>query len=352
MMGCFPGAPCRHALGFLTHPMRRKIPSTQALACFEAAARHGSFTRAAQELSLTQGAVSRQVAALEAQLGVALFKRGQRGMVLTPAGQDYARQVARQLDALERDTLDLMSRQGQGDALTLATVPTLATRWLIPRLPDWARRHPDLLLHLEVRTRPFLFTDSGIDAALIAGTAEQLRRWVGVRAERLLEETVVPVCSPAWLGGRAPLSPAELAQAPLLQAATRPDAWRQYFEAAGVHAPQAMAGPRMELFSMLAAAAAAGLGVALVPRLLVQDELSRGTLTLACPLALPSGRAVYWVEPLEAGSAPLPTDAPPGAPPARARTRAANVALAPTAPERPALAAFRAWVRVQAQRVG
>ncbi|MBY0464533.1 MAG: LysR family transcriptional regulator, partial [Burkholderiales bacterium] len=88
--------------------MRRKLPSTQSLGCFEAAARHGSFTRAAQELALTQGAISRQVSALESFLGVALFKRSQHGMTLTPAGEDYARQISKRLDGLERDTLDLM----------------------------------------------------------------------------------------------------------------------------------------------------------------------------------------------------------------------------------------------------
>ena len=119
--------------------MRRRLPSTQSLACFEAAARHQSFTRAAQELALTQGAVSRQVAALEEQVGVPLFKRTQHGMVLTPAGADYARQVAQRLDALERDTLDVRSRQGAGDRIALASAPTFAARWLIPRLPGLAR---------------------------------------------------------------------------------------------------------------------------------------------------------------------------------------------------------------------
>lgn len=292
--------------------MRRRLPSLQALQCFEAAARHQSFSRAAQELALTQSAVSRQVAALEGFVGVKLFRRTQHGMVLTPAGADYARQVRQRLDALERDAVDLMGRRGQGDSLTLAAVPTFATRWLIPRLPHLKAQHPQLLVHLETRTRPFLFTDSGVDAALWAGTPAQCQQWAGTQATHLLDEDVLPVCSPSLLPEGRPLAPQDLAAMPLLQQSTRPDAWRQWFEAQGVQAPQAMAGPRYELFSMQAAAAMAGLGVALMPTLLVQEELARGTLAVACDRPLKAQRAYYLVQ--------------------------------PQGPERAALALFKAWL--------
>lgn len=300
--------------------MRRKLPSTQALNCFEAAARHQSFTRAAQELNLTQGAVSRQVAALEAFLGVPLFRRTQHGMVLTPAGADYARQVRQRLDALERDAVDLMGRRGQGDSLTLAAVPTFATRWLIPRLPRLAAQQPELLVHLETCTRPFLFTDTGIDAAVWAGTPQQLQQWAGTQAMHLMDEDVLPVCSPRLLAAAGPVDaqpvePDALARMPLLQQATRPEAWRQWFDAQGVDAPRAMAGPRYELFSMQAAAAIAGLGVALMPTLLVQDELASGALVVACPRPLKAQRAYYLVQ--------------------------------PQVPERPALAVFKAWLTAE-----
>lgn len=277
--------------------MRRNIPSTQALACFEAAARHESYTRAAQELALTQSAVSRQIIALEEFVGVALFRRTQHGVALTPAGADYARQVARRLEGLERDTLDVMAGQGRGGAISLAAVPTFATRWLIPRLPDLARQQPDLQIHIETRTRPFMFADTGFDAALYAGTAQQVQQWAGTSAEPLLQEEVVPVCSPALLQRLGEAVPTQLAQWPLLQQSTRPDAWRQWFEAQGVDAPLAMAGPRYELFSMLAAAAACGLGAALMPRLLIQTELAAHALTVACPQALHGQRAYYLVTP-------------------------------------------------------
>lgn len=277
--------------------MRRKIPSTQALVCFEAAARHESYTRAAQELALTQSAVSRQVAALEAYLGLPLFRRTRHGVQRTAAGSEYARQIARQLDAMERDTLDAMAHQGRGGALQLAAVPTFATRWLIPRLPGFAQARPEVTVHLEVRTRPFLFHDSHVDAALWAGTAAQAAHWAGAHCTPLLPEDVVPVCHPRWLKNGRPLSPAALARLPLLQLGTRPDGWRQWFDAQGVAAPRAHGGPRHELFSMLAAAATHGLGVALMPTLLIEAELARGDLVVACARPLRGLRSYYLVQP-------------------------------------------------------
>ena len=298
--------------------MRRKLPSIQALVCFIAAARHQSFTRAAQELFLTQGAISRQVGALEESLGVELFRRTQHGMTLTPAGADYARQVTQRLDALERDTLDLMGRQGQGESVTLAVVPTLATRWLIPRLAALAREQPQLTVHIDAQTRPFLFSDTGVDAAIFAGTDEQMQQWAGTRAQLLFEEVVVPVCSPTLLRGRAEVTPAALAEMPLLQQSTRPDAWRQWFESRQVDAPRAMAGPRYEQYSMQVAAAASGLGVALMPQLLIEAELASGQLVVASPHPLLSRRSYYLVQ--------------------------------PDLPERPALTLFKAWLQTREVR--
>ena len=286
--------------------MRRAIPSTQALACFESAARHVSYTKAAQELFLTQSAVSRQIIALEEFLGVPLFKRTRHGVLLTEAGQQYALQVGRWLQGLERDTLDIMSHQGEGGPINLAAVPTFATRWLIPRLPQLAREHPDITVHSDVQTRPFLFADTVFDAALYAGTPEQVARWPGVKAQWLMDEEVVPVCSPQLLAtaqsrdpGRAwlPVEPAIIAHMPLLQQSTRPQGWRQWFDAMNVDAPRALDGMRLELFSMIAVAAAQGLGVALMPPMLIEQELTRGDLIIACPLPLRGNRAYYLVTP-------------------------------------------------------
>jgi LysR family glycine cleavage system transcriptional activator len=278
--------------------MRRKIPATHTLLCFEAAARHESYTRAAQELALTQSAVSRQVAALEEYLGQALFTRTRHGVALTPRGREYAVQVAERLLALERDTLNAMSSQGTQGAVHLAAVPTFATRWLIPHLPQWQALHPDVLVHIETRTRPFLFSDTGFDAALYAGTAEQVANWAGTQATLLVGEEVVPVCAPSLLGPTTrAITPQAVATLPLLQQSTRPFGWSQWFTAMGVVVPHALSGPRYELFSMTATAAIHGLGVALVPRLLIATELKRGDLVVACDQPLRGERAYYLVTP-------------------------------------------------------
>lgn len=284
--------------------MRRKIPATHTLLCFEAAARHESYTRAAQELALTQSAVSRQITALEEFLGVTLFRRTRHGVALTDRGAEYATQVAQRLQNLEQDTLDIMSPQSRSGTVHLAAVPTFATRWLIPRLPLLNQQHPEITVHLETRTRPLMFSDTIFDAALYAGTVQQVNNWAGTRSVRLMDEDVVPVCSPSWLAGQAGLTPEALAQLPLLQQTTRPDAWRKWFEAVAVSAPRALAGPRFELFSMTAAAATCGLGVALVPRLLIEPELRRGELVVACLQAPISERAYYLVTPEKDGERP------------------------------------------------
>jgi DNA-binding transcriptional LysR family regulator len=277
--------------------MRRHIPSLPALSCFDAAARHQSYTRAAEELAMTQGAVSRQIATLEGFLGLTLFRRTRHGVMLTPAGAQYARQVRRQLDALERDTLDAMAFQGKGGAVQLAGVPTFTTRWLMPRLPALRAAHPELVLHIDICTRPFLFDDTTVDAALAAGTPAQMARWPGTRRTLLLPEDMVVVGSPAGLKQPGHLSPNDVAQHPLLQQSTRPDAWRNWFEAQGLNPAGAMAGPRYELFSMLALAAAQGQGLALVPRLLIEGELQRGELQIACPPLASDERHVYLITP-------------------------------------------------------
>lgn len=277
--------------------MRRRIPATHTLLCFEAAARHESYTRAAQELALTQSAVSRQIAALERLVGQTLFQRTRHGVALTARGAAYAQQVRQRLQALEQDTLEAMSGTGEGQAIRLAAVPTFATRWLVPRLPALAAIHPGIVVHIETRTRPFLFADAAVDAALYAGTPEQVANWAGTRSVQLLHEALVPVCAPALRKRGRPLSPAQLAELPLLQQSTRPLAWRHWFDHLSVAAPKALAGPRYEVFSMTAAAAIAGMGVALMPRLLVEEELASGTLVEACRTVGYGDRAYYLVLP-------------------------------------------------------
>lgn len=254
--------------------MRRKIPSTVALSAFEAAARHQSYTKAADELSVTQSAVCRQIAGLEDFLGVRLFRRSRRGVALTDAGMRYSRLVTARLDEVERDTLDIMAKGAEGGALELGVVPTFSTRWLLPRLPSFVERHPGIHVNLTAQTRPFLFDDTPFDAAIHAGTSV----WPGTEGVILLREQLVPVCSPELAGGRTEWSLREWRRTALLQQTTRPYAWRLWFASKGLSVEGDMAGPRLELFSMLSEAARQGLGVALVPPFLVEDELAHGLL--------------------------------------------------------------------------
>lgn len=269
---------------------------------FETAARHQSFTRAAEELCLTQSAVCRQIAALEDFLGVPLFNRIKKRVTLSEAGQGYAKQVRENLQRVERDTLSLMAHRGAGGVLELAVIPTFATRWLIPRLAHFHAEHPGITLNLSTRAEPFMFAETPFDAAVHFGDSI----WPGAVTEYLFGEEMVPVCTPALLQQPAPISPAELERLPLLHQSARPDAWREWFAVAGLDNVNAMGGSRYELFSMLVEAAKAGLGVALVPRFFVLSEIASGELVAPCPFALRSQRSYYLVYPEnKAGSASL-----------------------------------------------
>lgn len=272
--------------------MRRKIPSTAALVSFEAAARHESFTKAAQELSLTQGAICRQIASLEDFLSVELFRRSRRGVKLTEAGLSYSRRVATQLDAVERDTLSVMGHTG-ANVIELAVVPTFGTQWLLPRLKDFQQQHPEVTVNLTNRTRPFLFADTEFDAAIYFGDAD----WSGTESHKLMGENPMPVCSPALLDGRKSLTPEAIAELPLLQQTTRPYAWRQWFNAQNLNIARDLTGPRYELFSMLAQAAMHDMGVALIPPFLIQRELAEQRLVVANRNALSSIKAYYLMIP-------------------------------------------------------
>lgn len=281
--------------------MRRKIPSNSALMAFEAAARHGSFARAAEELALTEGAVSRQIGRLEAFLGVALFERVGNRVRLAPNGTRYAAQVREILDRLERDSLYLMGQPIEGASIDIAAIPTFATRWLIPRLKRFQDRHPHITVHIAERMDPFILAGSGFDAAIHF----EHPAWAGMHLHRLLEEVLVPVCSPALLANAgANLSLDEL---PRLHRRQNPDAWQLYAQEAGIVLTNSAVGARYDLHSMLIEAALAGLGVALVPRLYVGAELEQGRLVAPWPdgKAIAKNFCLVLPEPIELSEAPL-----------------------------------------------
>ena len=275
--------------------MRKGIPNLAALQVFEAAARHESFTRAADELALTQSAVCRQVASLESRLGVALFLRIKKRVVLTPHGRHYAVQIRKSLERIERDTLELMAQRGVGRVLELAVVPTFASQWLIPRLPLFRALRPDITVNLSIRTEPFLFSDSPFDAAVYFGRSV----WPGTQGALLFREgDAAPVCSPPLAAEAAPLTRERLIDMPLLHLSTRPDAWREWFRAHGFgDDARAVRGPRYELFTMLSSAVLAGMGVALMPEILIADELASGKLIAPLDMPLASDAGYYLVAP-------------------------------------------------------
>lgn len=286
--------------------MRRQIPPLHSLLCFSASARHLSYTHAAQELFMSQSAVSRQVQQLEDFLHLSLFHRTRHGVELTLAGQQYYQSIQPYLEGLERATLDVMSHKGLGGTLKIGVVPTFATRWLLPQLHEFNAQHPEIIIHLETSTKPFLFDDNIFDAAIYAGTPHQIQRWPGTHSHFLMPEDVVAVCSPALIHGYFPeaqadqyghyhLTAEQLSQVPLLQQTTRPSIWQEWLHGAGVSHPNPYDGQRHELFSMLAVAATHGMGMALIPQMLLEKELSDGSLVIASPHQLQGSRSYYLV---------------------------------------------------------
>lgn len=268
---------------------RKLTPSMSLLLAFDASARHLSFTRAAQDLYLTQSAVSRQVQALETLLGVPLFVREQRKIALTGAGAAYHREVAVALQRIRSGSLQaIASRSGSG-SLHLAALPTFASKWLLPRLNDFYRRHPGILVHVHSRIGQFDLDQAGMDAAIGVGDGS----WPGLVSHRLMDEVLLPVISPALRREHALQSPADLAAHLLLVVATRSSAWYRWFEQLGLPTHQLHMGPQFELTSHLIQAVASGMGVGLLPHFLVQDELDNGTLEVAFDVPLASGYTYY-----------------------------------------------------------
>lgn len=286
--------------------MRRNIPSLQSLICFESAAKHASYTHASQELFITQSAVSRQIQQLEEYLGVMLFSRTRHGVDLTEAGKQYAKSIKPFLQGIEKSTSDIMMHKGLGGTLKLGVVPTFATRWLLPKLHKLNAQHPEITVHLETSTKPFLFNENVFNAAIFAGTQQQIEHWPGIQAHYLMDEEVVPVCSPKLIESNFPLaemtddhsfnlSDEELLQLPLLQQTTRPSIWQEWFQAHQLQHPKPFDGQRHELFSMLSVAASHGMGMALIPQMLIEAELRKKELVIASNKKLHGSRKYYLV---------------------------------------------------------
>lgn len=252
---------------------RRYLPSIPALLAFEAAARLGSATAAAQELSLTQSAISRQIKTLEDQLSAPLFARQGRSLVLTPVGRTYLGHVRDVLNRLGSASV-AAGANPQGGALNLAILPAFGMHWLAPRLADFAQTHPEVTINLSTRLAPFDFRTEPFDAAIHFGRKD----WPGAAYLPLMPEKVVAVAAPHLLGAQS--SPSALRDMALLHLDSRPLAWARWFAAHDLNAPDST-GMVFDQFSTMAQAAIHGLGVALLPTFVAAAHLKSGALVPA-----------------------------------------------------------------------
>ncbi len=269
--------------------MLRRLPVLNALKSFEAAARHESFTRAAEELCVTQGAVSHQVKALEQELGVKLFNRERQRLVITTAGREYLNVVRDAFDRIAIGTERLVQRQS-GGSLTISTSPDFAAKWLVHRIGRFSEAHPDIALNVSATMHHVDFAREEVDLAVRHGDGN----WPGLHVERLSAEQLFPVCSPKLLQGRGRLAkPADVLKFPLLHLETR-QYWPAWLDAAGVTDLDVSQGPIMNRVSMLIDAAIDGHGIALARTTLAAWDLLNGRLVRPFAEALRLSKT-YWI---------------------------------------------------------
>ena len=296
--------------------MVRRLPPLNALRAYEAAARHLSFTKAAQELNVTQAAISHQVKALEERLGVTLFRRMNRALLLTDEGQSYLPAVREAFDMIDAATARLLAHERTG-ALVVSCMPSFGAAWLVRRLGHFRAAHPDIDVRLDPSVPLVDFGREDVDIAIRYGSGD----WPGLAVDRLMTEDVVPVCSPEVLAGEHPLdTPDDLRHHTLLHDEGQAD-WRNWLLAAGVEGVDPSRGVTYTDSSMVVQAAVAGQGVALARSALAADDLAAGRLVRAFDIRLPVEYAYYVVYP-EAYA------------------------------ERPKVMAFRDWLLAEAAREG
>mgnify|MGYP002633055731 CR=1 FL=1 len=279
--------------------MSRRLPPLNSLKAFEAAARHLSFTRASVELNVTQAAISHQIKGLEERLGVLLFRRLNRTLLLTDEGQSLLPQVSEALDILAA-AVDRLARQEQAGVLTLSTLDSIAASWLVPRIGKFRTLHPDIDVRVSSTDAVVDFSGDGIDMALRYGSGT----YPGIEKVLLMTETLFPVVSPLLLEKIGPLEkPADLARFPLLHDDMRDD-WAAWMEAAGVGDIDVSRGPSFSHSNHIQLAAVAGEGVALGRSIMVVDNLFSGLLQKPFELELKAHHAYYAVYPKASAGRP------------------------------------------------
>ena len=279
--------------------MERRLPPLNALRAFEAAARHLSLTRAAEELHVTPAAVSHQVKGLEAYLGVKLFRRANRSLLLTDAGQACLPGLHEGFDRLA-EAIEAVRARDESGPLTVTVPPSFGAKWLVTRLDRFRQKHPGYDVRLDASMRLVDMMREGVDIAVRYGAGH----YEGMRVDCLLDEVAIPVCSPRLLEGADPLRVHEdLCRHTLLhhmapyQDDNYPD-WRMWLQAAGVSGCELGRGPTFSMASMAVEAAIDGQGVALVGDVLVADDIAAGRLVRPFQLSFPGHFAYYIVCPL------------------------------------------------------
>jgi LysR family glycine cleavage system transcriptional activator len=268
------------------------LPNLSALRAFEAAARHQNFSRAAEELHVTHGAISHQVRALEDQLGLPLFVRNGRNVRLNPDGARFAQAVesafAQIAAAAEQLRPPALRRR-----LTVSSIPSFAARWLAPRLPAFIALHPDIEVVLQSSGQLQDLAREGIDVGIRFGGGD----YPGLLSERLMGDVYYPVVSPRYRDGRLPATPAALAEAALLRS---DEPWLPWFKAAGLDWSEPAGGLTFQDQTMLIRCALDGNGVALVRHAMVAPEIASGELVRLFDISLPSAAEYFFVSPPEA----------------------------------------------------
>lgn len=270
-----------------------RLPPLNALRSFEAAARHLSFTKAADELFVTQAAISHQIKALEQDLGVPLFRRLNRSLALTDQGQALVPHVKNAFEQLAIGVRELEELCCSG-TLTVTAPPSFSSEWLVGRLGSLQHEHPDIDLHLNTTSRVVDLARENVDCGIRHGSGD----WPGLISYRLFQPSLKPVCSPALLSGENPLrTPADLAHHTLLHAFDSPDEWQLWLRAAGVEEIDVNHGLRFDNSDLAMKAAISGVGVAIRRTPMLDDDLERGILIEPFDITLDSQCAYHFIVP-------------------------------------------------------
>lgn len=279
--------------------MSRSLPSLNALRAFEAAARHCSFAKAAEELCVTPTAISHQIKALEDQLGFLLFDRLGNGLALTSKGEAYLPPLKQAFDVIASATRDIFESNHR-EPLIIGALPNFAMRWLIPRLPAFHEKHCDIEIRVVTANQAITFGDNGVDVAIRAGSRIQTdTNLADIRSDLLFACELFPVCKPCLLQHRSEeiLEPSDLAGQTLLHCAPSMNDWRSWLMRWGCDGINPEKGPRFDSYALTVEAAVHGIGFAMASHPFVAEDLESGRLAAPFAMTVPQNRAWYLIYP-------------------------------------------------------